>query len=299
MNLFARSWGGLLSDVMNARFGMRGRIWSMWVVQTIEGVLCLMMGIITKDYANPDDGSFPGHPLGAAAGKISGEWQYTTPQRMEVINGRIEVYPEDTLTFSFNSSVGQISKCGTKQIETPSGGWLNFGTANETWAAPLPTNEAFIMVSDSWNDCIRNSAPLGVTMIVMVLFSASVQMAEGLHFGIVPSISRPALGVVSGMVGAGGNFGGVMGSRFIVGPNAPFDDGFIWLGIIIMTMSLTMFGIYFPEHGGMLFKAGSISYDPQLIKPPADMKGADQLNYNGAGKDKTLSTSGAPDTASI
>jgi NNP family nitrate/nitrite transporter-like MFS transporter len=31
MNLFARSWGGLLSDALNKRYGMRGRIWGMWV----------------------------------------------------------------------------------------------------------------------------------------------------------------------------------------------------------------------------------------------------------------------------
>merc|ERR1719454_2421032 len=105
----------------------------------------------------------------------------------------------------------------------------------------------------------------------MIMFSVFVQMAEGLTFGIVPYVSRPALGVVSGMVGAGGNFGGVMGSRFIVGPGAPLDTGFITLGIIIIVGTLSMFGIYFPAGG---------SFDPQLIKPPADLRGADQLNYD-------------------
>merc|ERR1719198_362496 len=134
-------------------------------------------------------------------------------------------------------------------------------------------------------------------MIVMILFSVFVQMAEGLHFGIVPYVSRPALGVVSGMVGAGGNFGGVMGSRFIVNPNIPLDDGFINMGLIIIFMSLTMHGIYFPEHGGMLFKAGGLgSYDPQLIKPPADLKGADQLNYKEA-QSKTLTAAPQPAAA--
>merc|ERR1712146_484544 len=109
------------------------------------------------------------------------------------------------------------------------------------------------------------------------------QMAEGLHFGIVPYVSRPALGVVSGMVGAGGNFGGVMGSRFIVGPGAPLDAGFIYLGIVILSLSLSMFGLYFPEHGGMLFKAGGLGkYNPQLIAAPADLRGADQLKYANA-----------------
>ena len=34
--------------------------------------------------------------------------------------------------------------------------------------------------------------------------------AEGLHFGVVPYVCRPALGIVSGMVGAGGNAGAVL-----------------------------------------------------------------------------------------
>jgi len=36
--------------------------------------------------------------------------------------------------------------------------------------------------------------------------------------------------------------------------------------------------VYFPEHGGMFFKAGALgSYDPQIIKPPADYRGADSV----------------------
>merc|ERR1719163_1088579 len=44
MNLFARSWGGILSDWANKKCGIRGRIASMWIVQTIEGVFCILMG---------------------------------------------------------------------------------------------------------------------------------------------------------------------------------------------------------------------------------------------------------------
>merc|ERR1711943_137548 len=55
--------------------------------------------------------------------------------------------------------------------------------------------------------CHSGTAPAVVTLLFM--FSVCVQAAEGLSFGIVPYISRPALGVVSGMVGAGGNSGAV------------------------------------------------------------------------------------------
>jgi len=50
-------------------------------------------------------------------------------------------------------------------------------------------------------DCICNSGTAPGVVTLLFLFSVCVQAAEGLSFGIVPYISRPALGVVSGMVG--------------------------------------------------------------------------------------------------
>ena len=62
-------------------------------------------------------------------------------------------------------------------------------------------------------------------MLLVVCFSFCVQMAEGLHYGIVPYVCRPALGVVSGMIGAGGNAGAVIaGSIFFTG-NFRLDQG--------------------------------------------------------------------------
>ena len=44
-------------------------------------------------------------------------------------------------------------------------------------------------------------------MIPQVIFSIFCQQSCGLHFGVAPFVSRRAYGVVSGLIGAGGNTG--------------------------------------------------------------------------------------------
>ncbi|KAL3689798.1 hypothetical protein R1sor_016107 [Riccia sorocarpa] len=147
MNIFSRPLGGVLSDVVAIKFGMRGRLWNLWVTQTLGGVLCFLLG-------------------------VTGE--------------------------------------------------------------------------------------LGSAIAVMLIFSFFCQAACGATFGIVPFISRRALGIVSGTTGAGGNFGAVLTQAlFFMSTKYPTEMGIKLMGIMTVACTLPLLLIWFPQWGGMILPAKS------------------------------------------
>jgi len=288
VNLCARSLGGLWSDAASAKFGMRGRIWSLWFWQSVEGALCIVMAIITLGYDAPEDGK----PLINGWAQIGPEWENKDGVWQNKAGPWTPLIApttaDGTVVPAFATEDYQIVPCGALSLKLTDGmkAALRGATPNAALfhgpESPWLSEGTVVLTQspDLEGDCISNSGTVGIVVLVMFLFSVAVQMAEGLTFGVVPYVSRPALGVVSGMVGAGGNLGAVIAtSIFFKGSSMRTDTGILYLGITILAVTLSCFAIYFPESGGMLFGAGKLKYDPQIIKPPANYRGADSMNY--------------------
>ena len=148
MNLFTRATGGMLSDLVALRWGMRGRLWCLWILQMMGGAF--LMGMSVVDYS------------------------------------------------------------------------------------------------------------LGATVAVMIIFSIFCQQACGAHFGIVPFVSRRSYGVVSGIVGAGGNTGAVVTQTIffagsVYSPVMTTQAGMFWMGVMTLGMTMFIALCHFPQWGSMFF----------------------------------------------
>lgn len=95
---------------------------------------------------------------------------------------------------------------------------------------------------------------LPATIALMVIFSLLVQSSEGATYGVVPFVSKRSLGVVSGFVGAGGNAGSVITQAlFFKTDKYETYEGLVWMGVMVICMTLLVIPIYFPMWGGMFF----------------------------------------------
>ncbi|KAK4282374.1 hypothetical protein QN277_013759 [Acacia crassicarpa] len=86
-NLFSRPMGGVISDGLGRRFGMRGRLWGLWVVQTVAGLLCILLGRLNSLWSSILVMCAFSVFVQAAGGVIFGVVPFVSKRSLGVISG--------------------------------------------------------------------------------------------------------------------------------------------------------------------------------------------------------------------
>jgi NNP family nitrate/nitrite transporter-like MFS transporter len=82
---------------------------------------------------------------------------------------------------------------------------------------------------------------LGVAIASMLLFALFLKMANGATYGIVPFVNEKNVGLVAGIVGAGGNLGGMCFGFLFKSENITYIEAFRYIGIIVIIISVVVF----------------------------------------------------------
>ena len=85
------------------------------------------------------------------------------------------------------------------------------------------------------------SGNLPMAIISMFGFALFLKMANGTTYSIVPFINDKNVGLVSGIVGAGGNVGGMMFGFLFKSESISYAQAFLYIGYIAIFMSVVLF----------------------------------------------------------
>lgn len=89
------------------------------------------------------------------------------------------------------------------------------------------------------------SFPLAITS--MLSFALFLKMANGATYGIVPFVNEKNVGLVSGIVGAGGNLGGMLFGFLFKSKSITYVDAFTYIGIAVMVVSAVVLATRFKK----------------------------------------------------
>ena len=74
---------------------------------------------------------------------------------------------------------------------------------------------------------------LTFAIIAMLAFAMFLKMANGATYAIVPFVNPKAVGSVAGIVGAGGNLGGVLAGFLFKSTSISYGQAFMYIGIVV------------------------------------------------------------------
>jgi NNP family nitrate/nitrite transporter-like MFS transporter len=81
---------------------------------------------------------------------------------------------------------------------------------------------------------------IGLAIISMLCFAMFLKMANGATYGIVPFVNEKNVGLISGIVGAGGNVGGMAFGFLFKSKSISYTDAFMYIGFIVIAASLVI-----------------------------------------------------------
>ncbi|GAA4323629.1 MFS transporter [Mucilaginibacter gynuensis] len=79
---------------------------------------------------------------------------------------------------------------------------------------------------------------LTTAIVAMLSFALFLKMSNGATYGIVPFVNAKNVGLVSGIVGAGGNLGGMFFGMLFKSENITYVQAFTYIGYTVMFISL-------------------------------------------------------------
>jgi MFS transporter, NNP family, nitrate/nitrite transporter len=90
-----------------------------------------------------------------------------------------------------------------------------------------------------------NSGNLTLAIVSMITFALFLKMANGSTYAIVPFVNPKAVGVISGVVGAGGNIGGMLMGFLFKSQSISYGQAFMYIGAVVVIAGLLLFLVNF------------------------------------------------------
>jgi NNP family nitrate/nitrite transporter-like MFS transporter len=79
---------------------------------------------------------------------------------------------------------------------------------------------------------------LAMAIVAMLSFALFLKMSNGATYGIVPFINKKQMGTVSGIVGAGGNLGGMLFGFLFKSSSITYTEAFTYIGVSVIVVAV-------------------------------------------------------------
>ncbi|WP_375445161.1 NarK family nitrate/nitrite MFS transporter [uncultured Fibrella sp.] len=89
------------------------------------------------------------------------------------------------------------------------------------------------------------SGNLPMAIVTMITFALFLKMSNGSTYAIVPFVNPKAVGTISGVVGAGGNIGGMLMGFLFKSQSISYNQAFLYIGCLVAVAGLALFLVNF------------------------------------------------------